>query len=775
MRSLAIIAVGILLLAFLGCSGKSNIPTTPGPGDVSNNSPSVVDEGAYQVIGMGQMNLDTGGVEPLERSTYPYLNITSLLGSNFSFTIDGIVPPDILDITLRINNFSTLTAYDVVIVFEDLFGKKIMNADSYMDIFQPYDIDPFIAFRKESPTRAFPPGLDTEELLLKFPGGASPNVNFFILAHLPGNTGGVYEIRDWKVVSGMLTPSGGTVNVEVKVIDYQDDLMFVAADTTALTGGLTFFTRKPAQYTWGAAITHSTGKPAGKYPILCGAQSPADPAYLTYNWFELEVMGGGGLVCDISTDPDPPSITQGDPIEFDGSGSYGDNPITTYEWDFDYDGTDFSAEAEGPIVDHYICSPGETLVALRITDNTMASSICTVTVDVAVDSGPVGGWGTDRKLADSTLGPFILNISHRAIHAHGNELDIVFNSVNTGSYNIYLMKSEDLGQTWSDPIPVTSYPDADGSYAEYANIWHDDNTGDLFVRFDYDLGVGIYEPYITRSHDGGLTWSTPIRMTTGVEHVANRYNGAIVIDDSVDPSILYCSYYDETNLADLDVYIATTTTDNFSTWANYKVDDSAIGSIQPSIFVNPIDHSINMAWCDPYYYSGAGQVLFDRSTNNGKTWGTDRVIDTPPIDEGPYEVCLAINPASGIPGVLYRGRDNTIPYCFHWFCRASNPQGTSWWNPYDLTGDGSADCWAGTLDVTEDGHWVAVFEEDPYDWLAMFTQSTDDGVNWTTSIPVDDAGWIWNVSMDIDDCKDVHVTWADYRTNEYELYYDVAH
>ena len=113
-------------------------------------------------------------------------------------------------------------------------------------------------------------------------------------------------------------------------------------------------------------------------------------------------------------------MVQGELIVFDGSGSYGDSPIVGYEWDFDYDGIIFDTEFEGAVVEQFLCEPGVRDVALRITDDQMSSEICTVEAEIYPDDTPTDGWSTDRMLVDDVTGPFILNISHRAIHDRGN-------------------------------------------------------------------------------------------------------------------------------------------------------------------------------------------------------------------------------------------------------------------------------------------------------------------------------------------------------------------
>jgi hypothetical protein len=768
MRNLHLLLFALIFLAGMGCSGGSKAPVAPDTNPDQASLP-IPGNGDYQVLMSGTMNLDDGTITYDEKTASGYLNVTGFVGSNFSYHINGWASPGVLDITLNLNNPTTYTVNDVCIVFENLYGKKVTNADSMMDIYAAYDIDPFIAFRKENPTRTFPPGPDSEQLLLTYPGTA-PNVNYFIIAHLGGNTGGVYEIREF--LQDQPLPPAGSCNISVKVLDWQNDVSSVVADTRQFSGGLTSLIKSPTANLWTGTINNTLNVPAGTYPMIIMGQSPAVPAYRTYQSFGVVVGGGGSLVCSIHTTPTTPTVVQGNPITFDATSSTG--PIVSYEWDFDYDGI-FDVDAEGAVVERLICKVGVTTVALQISDAGSGTSLCTVDVTVTADSGTIDGWGTDILVADDTVGPFILNISHRAIRAYEGKLYAVYNSTSESSYNIYFTMSEDNGETWSTAVAVTAYDPSLYALTEYANMWVDGNTDDIYIRFDHDAGTGYESCYVTRSSDEGATWETPVLVSDAPVGTAIQNQGTIVIDDSVSPSRLYVSYYDQADAADLNIKVATTTTDNFSNWTTSQVDDAGvIGSLQPSLFVNPVDHSINVAWCDALYYGGSGAIMFDKSTNQGTTWGTDRYAYYISVDTGPYEPCLAIQPTTGIPGILFRAKDSAAVNCKHYFVKASNMNGTAWGAPVNVSGSGVADCWAGTLDVSADGTWVAVFEQDASAslWNAMFTQSANDGVTWTAPIKVDDNNQIWNVSMAMDECKNVHVMWADYATASYMLYYD---
>lgn len=284
MRTLAIFLAVFVLTIVFGCSGGDSPVVTPGTDQIVSETNDAID--GVNVLLSGTMNLEEGTME-LGRDSAGYLDVTGLVGGNFSYRIEGMPQPETLELTLSLTNASGIMVYDVNIVFGNLYGKKVLNPDSYTDIFHPGSINPFISFRKDQPDRNFPGGVtDEQQLLLKWPAGASPFVDFFIIAHLPGNTGGVYQIKDWNVL-GRLTPDG-EVNVEVSVFDHQGDITAVLADTRMFNNVLTPFSLKSAPV-WEALIENQNGVGPGDYNIIVGSTSPATPAYITYNIFPITV------------------------------------------------------------------------------------------------------------------------------------------------------------------------------------------------------------------------------------------------------------------------------------------------------------------------------------------------------------------------------------------------------------------------------------------------------------------------------------------------------
>ncbi len=101
----------------------------------------------------------------------------------------------------------------------------------------------------------------------------------------------------------------------------------------------------------------------------------------------------------------PNPVAYGQTVGFDAGGSTQGHPaypIVSYEWDFDYDGTTFDADATGPTAGNAYGFFGQYTVALRLTDSNPVPNVVieTVVVDVSL--------GNQAPVADAN-GPHVIN------------------------------------------------------------------------------------------------------------------------------------------------------------------------------------------------------------------------------------------------------------------------------------------------------------------------------------------------------------------------------
>ena len=136
-------------------------------------------------------------------------------------------------------------------------------------------------------------------------------------------------------------------------------------------------------------------------------------------------------------------------------------------------------------------------------------------------SKPINLSNSPLKTVDSAIGVF------------ENDIYVVWNDMTKTSTNIFFTKSNDNGETFTEPINLTNSSgtpilNRDGSLAvsdgKIYLVWYDESEKDNYIFF-------------TRSTDGGLTFSTPINLSQSnatskfAQVVANGKNVYVVWHD----------------------------------------------------------------------------------------------------------------------------------------------------------------------------------------------------------------------------------------------------
>lgn len=139
------------------------------------------------------------------------------------------------------------------------------------------------------------------------------------------------------------------------------------------------------------------------------------------------------------------------------------------------------------------------------------------------------------------------------------------------TYNQGVIRSTDMGQTWSSPISLGSGI----GFQPYVGP-----NGEVYVTY-WDFGTGVW---LKRSFDSGATWSGPIKIATRLDTWSTQdgsrgpgnFRKPPLNTLAVDPDTgkLYCVYFDTTNIVNgnrnLDLYL-TTSTNQGTTWSTPKV------------------------------------------------------------------------------------------------------------------------------------------------------------------------------------------------------------
>ncbi|MBI4699909.1 MAG: PKD domain-containing protein, partial [Deltaproteobacteria bacterium] len=216
----------------------------------------------------------------------------------------------------------------------------------------------------------------------------------------------VYEKKQSPTVTLTVTDDAGatgTVSRQVVVTDNLPPIAAFTAPAAARIGEPVLFDAAAssdpdgtiADYAWdfdgdgksdasGVAVSHTYDKPGIQLAKLTVTDNDGATAESTH---AIEATDNALPVAAISGS----SVVRIDEIaSFDGSGSTDpDGQIAKWEWDFDYDGKTFDADASGPAVNTTYAKAGSYTVALRVEDNDGGWTIGTHEIEVTPNVPPV--------------------------------------------------------------------------------------------------------------------------------------------------------------------------------------------------------------------------------------------------------------------------------------------------------------------------------------------------------------------------------------------------
>jgi hypothetical protein len=263
-----------------------------------------------------------------------------------------------------------------------------------------------------------------------------------------------------------------------------------------------------------------------------------------------------------------------------------------------------------------------------------------------VDAGWYATLDGGQTWFDGTLGDFGMNDAQGdpaiAVDAEGNfyfcYIDFDRGSPDNG---IFVCKTTDGGVTWTGPYTVISHQGNPNAPFEDKCYIAADRTGSPYSNNVYitwtHFYTGEYPIQLSRSTDGGQTFSTPIDISHGSQYnqgscpavgpdgevyVAwHNYSDIIEITKSTDGGI---SFSDDVTIAHIVPLPSPLPPTQFrvNSFPSLDIDISG-GSYNGYIYA---------VWAD--YGTGDGDIHFSRSTDGGATWSSPRRLNDDEIYNG---------------------------------------------------------------------------------------------------------------------------------------------
>ena len=227
-------------------------------------------------------------------------------------------------------------------------------------------------------------------------------------------------------------------------------------------------------------------------------------------------------------------------------------------------------------------------------DSTPADSAYAIYFKSSADGGTT--WKAAQRLTYTSGGSAFPRLAVNA-----SKVYVVWFDDTPGNREIYFRRSIDNGATWQTAQRFTNTAGASSA----ANVAV--NNANVYVTW-YDDTPGNREIYFRRSTDNGATWQTAKRFTNNAG--ASKYSSIAVNGANV-----YVTWQDDTP-GNLEIYFRKSA-DGGATWQNAKrLTNTSGSSCYPAISANAAN--IYVTWWDDT--SGAREIYFRRSADNGATW-----------------------------------------------------------------------------------------------------------------------------------------------------------
>ncbi len=271
----------------------------------------------------------------------------------------------------------------------------------------------------------------------------------------------------------------------------------------------------------------------------------------------------------------------------------------------------------------FICKPGKATweKTKRLTWNSGYSQVPTVAIDSnltihvvwfdntsgnyeiyhkkSMDGGE--SWKTKRLTWNSgnSCWPVIAVDSCGFIH-------VVWFDNTPGNHEIYYMKSEDSGETWTRKR--LTWTSGDSSWPVIAA----DSNNNLHVLWT-DYTHGAPEIYYKKSTDGGETWGSSKRLTW---NTGSSLNPSISIDSS---NHLHVVWWDDTP-GNREIYYKRSV-DGGDTWTTKRLTVDSAESELP-VIARDSNNYLHVVWSDRR--DGNYELYYKKSKDGGVTWTKDK-------------------------------------------------------------------------------------------------------------------------------------------------------
>ena len=359
-------------------------------------------------------------------------------------------------------------------------------------------------------------------------------------------------------------------------------------------------------------------------------------------------------------------------------------------------------------------------------------------------------WQGDIRLTNDTNFSSTSFNNARSLGVSGNMLHVIWSDDRDGNREIYYKQSADQGLSWGNDIRLT----ADSSTSIFPSIC----VSGLQVHVVWEeYRDGNSEIYYKNSMDGGMTWSSDMRLTF---NSSNSFSPSVAVSDSV----VHVAWFDQRD-GNNEIYYKRSP-DAGATWAtDARITNDNAASVFPSVSVS--GQQVHIAWEE--YRDGNGEIYYKRSPDAGISWGSDTRLT--------FNISNSFSPCVFADGLLmnivwHDERDGNQEI----YSKRSPDGGISWGSDARLTNDSSVSNYPAVCISGSNVH-VTWFDERDGNAEIYYKRSIDGGLTWANDTRLTfDAARSTDPAIAVSNTI-VHILWTDARDNfpvytgNYEIYY----
>lgn len=280
--------------------------------------------------------------------------------------------------------------------------------------------------------------------------------------------------------------------------------------------------------------------------------------------------------------------------------------------------------------------------------------------------------------------------------------------------------------------------------------------------------------YVDKSTDGGQTWGTDVTAAS-YNTVARYPKGGISFQVRSFPSIAVSPVLN--SMSNYDVYVVYAEDPDRQNEIRIESDTPGASSSQTPQVECSSGH-VYSVWVDGRNSASNGDIYFNRSADNGLTWGTDVRLNTGALAGAALVQTPRIAADLNFVYVVWEDRRNGSPDIYYNY---SADFGATWLAAavrLDTgTTPGADNSWAPEVDAHGGNVYVVWSDDRNGDGDVLFNYSNDAGTTWQTSaLRIDKApAGVWSNLPQIS-CQgpNAYVTWWDARNGNDDIFVNVS-